>query len=108
MTAAVLSPPSRPPAIFPRMQIPPQLQLLRRLPGLKNMTTIGIFLLWCLLLAVCWPLALLALVLAPIAWLIALPFRLLGVCVEATFSLIKTLLFLPTRLLGGTSARSHR
>ncbi len=72
------------------------------------MTTIGIFLLWCLLLALCWPLALLAIILAPIVWLIALPFRLVGVCVEATFSLIKTLLFLPARLLGGDSAGSHR
>jgi len=71
------------------------------------MTTIGIFLLWCLLLAVCWPLALLVLLLAPIVWLISLPFRLLGVCLEATFSLIKALLFLPSRLLGGPSGRSR-
>jgi hypothetical protein len=69
------------------------------------MNTIGTFLLWCLLLALCWPLALLALLLAPIVWLIALPFRLLGVCVEATFSLIKAILFLPARLLGGNSGR---
>jgi len=65
------------------------------------MRIIGLFLLWCLLLAVCWPLALLALVLAPIVWLIALPFRLLGVCVAATFALIGALFFLPARLLGG-------
>jgi hypothetical protein len=64
------------------------------------MKAIGIFFVWCLLLVVCWPLALLALMLAPIIWLIALPFRLLGVCVEATFALIKALLFLPARLLG--------
>jgi len=65
------------------------------------MKIIGIFLLWCLLLAVCWPLALLALILAPLVWLIALPFRLLGVCMHATFALIKSLVFLPARLLGG-------
>jgi len=65
------------------------------------MKIIGIFLLWCLLFAVCWPLALLAIILAPLVWLIALPFRLLGVCVQATFSLIKALLYLPTRLLSG-------
>jgi hypothetical protein len=64
------------------------------------MRIIGVFLLWCLLLVVCWPLALLALVLAPLVWLIALPFRLLGICVYATFALIKALLFLPARLLG--------
>jgi hypothetical protein len=64
------------------------------------MRIIGVFLLWCLLLAVCWPLALLAAVLAPLVWLIALPFRLLGICVHATLALIKALLFLPARLLG--------
>lgn len=64
------------------------------------MKIIGILLLWCLLFAVCWPLALLFLVLAPLLWLIALPFRLLAVCVEATFAFIKALLFLPARLLG--------
>ena len=67
------------------------------------MRIIGIFLLWCLLLAVCWPLALLALIVAPLVWLIALPFRLLGICVLATFALIKALLFLPARLLGARS-----
>lgn len=65
------------------------------------MKTIGLFLLWCLLLAVCWPLALLVLFLAPLVWLIALPFRLLGVAVGAVFALIKALLYLPARLLGG-------
>jgi uncharacterized membrane protein YgaE (UPF0421/DUF939 family) len=69
-------------------------------PGYEGMKAIGIFLLWCLLLAVCWPLALIALVLAPLVWLIALPFRLLGVCIGATFAFIKALLFLPARLLG--------
>jgi hypothetical protein len=67
------------------------------------MKVIGLFFLWCLLLVVCWPLALLALLLAPLVWLVALPFRLLGVCVHATFALIKALLFLPARLLGGSN-----
>jgi hypothetical protein len=65
------------------------------------MKTIGVFFIWCLLLVVCWPLALLALVLAPLVWLIALPFRLLGVCIEGTFALIKALIMLPARLVGG-------
>jgi hypothetical protein len=69
------------------------------------MRIIGVFLLWCLLLALCWPLALLAIVLAPFVWLIALPFRLLGICVHATFALIKALLFLPARLLGTPAPR---
>jgi hypothetical protein len=68
------------------------------------MKTIATFFLWCLLLVLCWPLALLALVLAPLIWLIALPFRLLGVCIDATFAFIKALLFLPARLLGARSA----
>ena len=67
------------------------------------MKIIGIFLLWCLLLAVCWPLALLALVLIPFVWLVALPFRLVGTCLCAVFALIRALLFLPARLLGGSS-----
>ena len=67
------------------------------------MKIIGIFLLWCLLLAVCWPLALLALVMAPFVWLIALPFRVLGIGVAAIFAFLKALLFLPARVLGGSN-----
>ena len=55
---------------------------------------------WCLLFVLCWPLALLALVLTPVVWLISLPFRLIGITFEAVFALIKTILFLPARLLG--------
>lgn len=55
---------------------------------------------WCLLLVVCWPLALLLLVLAPLLWLLSLPFRLVGVVVNALFGLVRALLWLPARLLG--------
>jgi uncharacterized membrane protein YgaE (UPF0421/DUF939 family) len=65
------------------------------------MKVLGIFFLWCLLLAICWPLALLAALLAPLIWIVALPFRLLGICVGATFAFVRALLFLPARLLGG-------
>jgi hypothetical protein len=58
------------------------------------------FLLWCLLFVFCWPLALLALVLYPIVWLLALPFRLVGISVGAVFALLTALLFLPARALG--------
>jgi hypothetical protein len=58
------------------------------------------FLLWLLLLVVCWPLALLALVLYPFVWLLLLPFRLLGIAVDGVFQLLKAVLFLPARLLG--------
>lgn len=58
------------------------------------------FLLWLLLLVVCWPLALLALVLWPLVWLLSLPFRLVGITFEAVFALLKALLLLPARVLG--------
>ncbi|MET0552425.1 MAG: hypothetical protein ABW221_05275 [Vicinamibacteria bacterium] len=58
------------------------------------------FLLWLLLLVVCWPLALLALVLYPFVWLLLLPFRLVGIAVDGVFQLLKAVLFLPARLLG--------
>jgi uncharacterized membrane protein YgaE (UPF0421/DUF939 family) len=55
---------------------------------------------WCLLLALSWPLALLVLLLAPLVWLLSLPFRLLGVVVGSVFALVRALLMLPARLLG--------
>jgi hypothetical protein len=55
---------------------------------------------WLLLLVFCWPLALLALLLWPIAWLISLPFRLIGITFDAVFAFLKALLFLPARVLG--------
>lgn len=59
------------------------------------------FLLWLVLLIVCWPLALLALVAYPFVWLLLLPFRLLGIAVEGVLGLVKAVLFLPARVLGG-------
>ena len=56
---------------------------------------------WCLLLLLCWPLALLALVLWPVAWLLSLPFRLVGITFSALFAFLRALLMLPARLLGG-------
>jgi hypothetical protein len=62
------------------------------------------FLLWLLLLVVCWPLALLALILYPLVWLITLPFRLVGLAVEGVFQLLRAIIFLPARVLGGRRA----
>jgi len=62
------------------------------------------FMLWLLLLIFCWPLALLALVLYPFIWLLSLPFRLLGIAVEGVFELLRAILFLPARVLGGRPA----
>ena len=59
------------------------------------------FILWCILLVLCWPIALLALLLYPIVWLLALPFRLVGVAVDGVLELLKAILYLPARLLGG-------
>jgi hypothetical protein len=55
---------------------------------------------WFLLLILCWPLALLALVLWPLAWVISLPFRILGITFEAVFALLRAIFLLPARLLG--------
>ena len=63
------------------------------------------FLLWLLLLVICWPLALLALVLWPIVWLITLPFRLIGIVVEGVFALLRAIVTLPARLLGWRPTR---
>jgi hypothetical protein len=59
------------------------------------------FLLFLILLVLCWPLALLALLLFPLVWLLLLPFRLLGFAVEGVFAFIKALFLLPARVLGG-------
>ena len=57
------------------------------------------FLLWCILLFFCWPLALLALVLYPIVWLLLLPFRLVGIAVGGVLALVSSIIFLPARVL---------
>jgi hypothetical protein len=59
------------------------------------------FFLWVILLIICWPVALLALVLYPFVWLVLLPFRLIGIAVEGVFAFLKAVVFLPARVLGG-------
>jgi len=59
------------------------------------------FLLWCILLVLCWPLALLALILYPFVWLLLLPFRLVGIAVGGVFALLGAIITLPARLLRG-------
>lgn len=63
------------------------------------------FLLWLVLLFICWPLALLALVLYPLCWLLTLPFRLIGIGVEGIFELLRAVVMLPARILGGGARR---
>jgi hypothetical protein len=57
------------------------------------------FLLWCILLVLCWPLALVALILYPLVWLVLLPFRLVGIAVGGALELVSAVIFLPVRLL---------
>lgn len=59
------------------------------------------FLLWCVVLVLCWPIALLALLLYPIVWLLLLPFRIVGIGVDGVLSLLRALVKLPARALGG-------
>jgi hypothetical protein len=64
------------------------------------MKVLILFVGWCILFLLCWPLALLAVILFPVIWLLSLPLRLIGITVAAAFALIRALLFLPARLLG--------
>lgn len=64
------------------------------------MKVLLLFVGWCLLFVLSWPVALLALVLAPLVWLLSLPLRLLGIAVEGVFSLVRAVVMLPARLLG--------
>ena len=65
------------------------------------MKVLILFIGWCILFVLCWPVALLALVLLPVVWLLSLPLRLVGITIGAVFALIRALLFLPARILGG-------
>ncbi len=62
------------------------------------------FLLWCILFVLCWPLAILALVLYPFVWLLSIPFRLVGITVNGVFALLGAMFYLPVRLLRGPRA----
>jgi hypothetical protein len=65
------------------------------------MKTLLLIVAWCLLFVLCWPLALALIVLLPLLWLLSLPFRIVGVVVEALFAFLKAVLFLPARILRG-------
>jgi len=62
------------------------------------------FRLWCMLLVLCWPLALLALVVYPLVWVLLIPFRLVGIAVDSVLELLRTILMLPVRLVRGPRA----
>jgi hypothetical protein len=71
------------------------------------MKALLLFVGWCILFVLCWPLALIALIVLPIIWLLSLPLRLLGITVDALFAFIHALLFLPARLLGWKDHECH-
>jgi uncharacterized membrane protein YgaE (UPF0421/DUF939 family) len=71
------------------------------------MKVLILFVGWCILFVLCWPVAILAVVLFPIVWLVSLPFRLIGMTVGAVFALLGALLFLPARLLGWRRGGCH-
>jgi uncharacterized membrane protein YgaE (UPF0421/DUF939 family) len=64
------------------------------------MKVLILFVCWCILFVLCWPVAVLALILLPVVWLLSIPLRLVGITVGAGLALVRTLLFLPARLLG--------
>jgi hypothetical protein len=68
------------------------------------MKPLVLFIGWCILFVLCWPVALLALFLWPLVWILSIPFRIVGITFEAVFALLKALLFLPARVFG---YRSH-
>jgi biotin transporter BioY len=71
------------------------------------MKALVLFVGWCILFVLCWPLAVLALILFPFVWLVSLPFRLVGITMQAVFALLRALLFLPARLLGWRRSQRH-
>ena len=70
------------------------------------MTVLLVVVAWCLLLVVSWPLAVAALLLWPVVWLVLLPFRLLGLALDALFALLRAVLSLPVRMLGRSKAQA--
>jgi hypothetical protein len=71
------------------------------------MNALVLFVGWCILFVLCWPMAVLALILFPLVWLVSLPLRLVGITMEAVFALLRALLFLPARLLGWRGRPCH-
>jgi len=66
---------------------------------------VGTFLVWCILLLLCWPLALLALVAYPFVWILLIPFRIVGIAVDGVLEVVRGIVMLPARLLRGPRAR---
>ena len=76
--------------------------IAERIPVGIVLQDMGKFLLWCLLLLLCWPLALLALVVYPLVWILLLPFRIIGIAVDGVLGVVRGVVMLPARLLRGS------
>jgi hypothetical protein len=76
--------------------------IAERIPVGIVLQDMGKFLLWCLLLLLCWPLALLALVVYPLVWILLLPFRIVGIAVDGVLGVVRGVVMLPARLLRGS------
>ncbi len=76
-------------------------------PGCVEVEMLGKFLLWCILFVLCWPAAILALILYPLVWLVLIPFRLLGIAVGGVLAFIRAVFMFPARLLGGPRAMTR-
>jgi len=75
--------------------------IAERIPRGIVLQGMGMFLLWCILLLLCWPLALLALVVYPLVWILLLPFRIVGIAVDGVLGVVRGVVMLPARLLRG-------
>jgi hypothetical protein len=76
--------------------------IAERIPLGIVLQDMGKFLLWCLLLLLCWPLALLAFVVYPLVWILLLPFRIVGIAVDGVLGVVRGVVMLPARLLRGS------
>ena len=74
------------------------------IPRVIVFPSVGKFLLWCILLVLCWPLALLALVVYPLVWILLIPFRIVGIAVDGVLGVVRGIVMLPARLLRGPRA----
>jgi hypothetical protein len=75
------------------------------LPTWIVLPSVGKFLLWCILLVLCWPLALLAIVVYPVVWILLLPFRIVGIAVDGLLGVLRGIVLLPARVLSGPRAQ---
>jgi hypothetical protein len=80
---------------------------VQHIPAVLVFLSMVKFLLWCLLLVLCWPLAILAVIFYPLVWIVLIPFRIAGMAVSGVLELLRGIIMLPARLIGGRTAGSR-